>query len=242
MVILSPGFTLIPSVNTIVEPEFNLLRPPGVTNQTGRFALPNLQMYENVGETVSDIASAIASAVDIILACDPDAIALAYSTEYLPGGRASATAIHDEIATRANDVPVTGATFSVPRALDLFGAKRISVVTPYLSPQNANVKSFFEESGDLVKAVEGARRDAGTSAAATSKEDIRAAFAAVDGDDVDALVHVGSNLPVVDVCIDLEKTLGKPVFGANQANYWAALRDNNIEDRLNDYGRLFAEF
>ncbi len=67
-------------------------------------------------------------------------------------------------------------------------------------------------------------------------------FAAVDGDNVDALVHVGGNLPVMDICIDLEKILGKPVFGANQATYWAVLRDNGVEDRLRGRGRLLAEF
>ena len=235
---------LIPAVNTVVQPEFDALRPPGVTNHTGRFSLPNVLMYDldSVDEAVAAVASAITPAVDTILACEPDAIALAYSTEYLPGGHAAATVLHDEISARAKGMTVTGATFAVRRALDLFGAKRVAVVTPYAPPQNVHVKTYFEESGYSVKAVEGARREAGTSAAVTSEESIRAAFAAVDGDDVDALVHVGSNLAVLDICTELETTLGKPVFGANQANYWAVLRDNGIEDRVEGRGRLLAEF
>ncbi len=235
---------LIPAVNTIVQPEFDGMRPSGVTNQTSRFTVPDLQKYgpDSAPRAASDIASAIGSAAEALRACDPGAIALAYSTEYLAGGHASAAAIHDALATGAGGIPVTNSTDSVPRVLELFGAKRVGVVTPYLPPANAHVRAFFEAAGYSVKAVEGARRDAGTSAAITSTENIRAAFAAIDGEDVDALIHVGSNLPVIDICVSLEKALGKPVFGANQATFWAALRDNGIADRFEGKGRLFAEF
>ena len=235
---------LIPTANTTVQPEFDVMRPSGVTNQTGRFIIPDLQLYGPGDATrlASDIASAIASSVEALRTCDPDAIALAYSTEYLAGGRASTAAIHDAIVARAGGISITNATESVPRALELFGARRVSVVTPYLPPANAHVKAFFEAAVYSVKAVEGARREAGTSAAVTTAENIRAAFAAIDGNDVDALIHVGSNLPVIDICIALEQALGKPVFGANQATFWAALRNNGIDDRIEGKGWLFSEF
>jgi len=235
---------LIPAVNTVVQPEFDGMRPAGVTNQTGRFFIPDLTKYgiDSTDRAASDIASAIGSAAEAVRACEPDAIALAYSSEYLAGGHASAATIHDALVAGAGGIHVTNATDSVPRALELFGARRVSVVTPYLPPANAFVRAFFEAAGYSVKAVEGAQREAGSSAAVTSAENIHAAFAAIDGDDVDALIHVGSNLPVLDICVALEQALGKPVFGANQATFWAALRDNGIADQFEGKGRLLAEF
>ncbi|MGI9385328.1 MAG: maleate cis-trans isomerase family protein, partial [Methyloligellaceae bacterium] len=114
--------------------------------------------------------------------------------------------------------------------------------TPFDASGDANVKAFFEESGYDVRAIKGLRRGTGTGIATTSEADIRAAFAEVDGADVQALVHIGSNMPVMDICADLEKKLGKPVIGVNQATYWAALRENGIHDRLTGRGQLLAEF
>ena len=64
----------------------------------------------------------------------------------------------------------------------------------------------------------------------------------VDPDDVDALVQVGTNLSMVRVAGAAELWLGKPVVAINTATYWHALRANKIQDRLEGFGRLLAEF
>ena len=180
---------LIPSVNTTVQPEFEGMRPSGVSNQTGRFALPDLSHFgSRTNEALDAIVAEIASAMDMLRAAVPDAIALAYSTEYLAGRYVSAAAMQDAVKDAAGGIPVTGATISVPRALDIFSAKRIGIVTPYADIGNTHVKAFFEQGGYTVTAIAGAPRAAGTSAAATREKDIRAAFDIVDGDGVDARV------------------------------------------------------
>ena len=65
----------------------------------------------------------------------------------------------------------------------------------------------------------------------------------LDGDDVDALVQVGTNLSMVrTAAAAAELWLGKPVIAINTATYWHALRTNKIEDRMEGFGRLLAEF
>jgi maleate isomerase len=64
----------------------------------------------------------------------------------------------------------------------------------------------------------------------------------LDGDDVDALVQVGTNLSMVRLAAAAELWLGKPVVAINTATYWHSLRANNIHDRLEGFGRLLAEW
>jgi maleate isomerase len=64
---------------------------------------------------------------------------------------------------------------------------------------------------------------------------------ALDGDDVDALLQVGTNLSMIRLAARLEDELGKPVIAVNAATYWHALRANGIEDRVEGFGRLLAE-
>ena len=64
----------------------------------------------------------------------------------------------------------------------------------------------------------------------------------LDGDDVDALVQVGTNLSMVRLAAAAELWLGKPVIAINAATYWHALRANGIMDRMEGFGRLLSDF
>ena len=64
----------------------------------------------------------------------------------------------------------------------------------------------------------------------------------LDGDDVDAIVQVGTNLSMVKLAAMAELWLGKPVIAINTATYWHALRANGIMDKVEGCGRLLEEF
>jgi maleate isomerase len=64
----------------------------------------------------------------------------------------------------------------------------------------------------------------------------------LDGDHVDAIVQIGTNLSMVRLAAAAEMWLGKPVIAINTATYWHALRANGIADRMDGFGRLLAEF
>ena len=59
--------------------------------------------------------------------------------------------------------------------------------------------------------------------------------------DVEALIHVGTNLPVSGLTEAIEKRCGKPLIGVNVATYWAALRRLGINDRIEGFGMLVRE-
>ncbi len=41
---------------------------------------------------------------------------------------------------------------------------------------------------------------------------------------------------------ELENALGKPVVACNAASYWQALREMGIDDKIQGFGRLLAEY
>ena len=64
----------------------------------------------------------------------------------------------------------------------------------------------------------------------------------MDGSDVDALIHVGTNLPVSALTEEIERRHGKPMIGVNVATYWLALRRIGITDRIPGMGLLTEKY
>jgi len=127
------------------------------------------------------------------------------------------------------------------RALQLFGAKKIGVVTPYTPIGDANVRAFFTELGFEVGAIKGLCCESAVAIAHVSEQTLREAILEVDGPDVDAIVQCGTNLCMTELADEAERWLGKPVIAINAATWWMALRDNGIDDRLHGYGSLLRD-
>jgi maleate isomerase len=103
-------------------------------------------------------------------------------------------------------------------------------------------RRFFEESGFAVAGVKGLRCGGPVLIAHTPETVIRDAIMEVGGPETDAVVVVGTNLPMARVAATAEFWLGRPVVALNTATYWHALRTCGVEDKVQGFGRLLAEF
>jgi maleate isomerase len=63
----------------------------------------------------------------------------------------------------------------------------------------------------------------------------------LDGDDVDAIVQVGTNLSFVRLADACERWLGKPVLAINAATLWHAMRHHGIDDRFDGLGSILRD-
>lgn len=220
---------MTPAMNTVVQPELELLRPEGVTNQMQRFRLG--------GDAVSDD---LVEEAQKLMDCGPKAIAIGLTTDAGPGGvtklRAKSAAVFDAVG-----VPVCNASEADHAALHAFGAKRIAVVTPFSAEVDLNVKANVEEAGFEVVAIKGTEAPSLPAICETPLDDIRAVFRQVAAADCDAILQVGTALPVVAMIAELEAELGKPIVACNAAVYWQALRAAGISDAISGYGRLLQE-
>ena len=64
----------------------------------------------------------------------------------------------------------------------------------------------------------------------------------IGGDEVDALVQVGTNLSMLRLAHEADRWLDKPALAINAPIEWMALRDNGIDDKIASCGRLLREF
>ncbi|QLY28800.1 arylmalonate decarboxylase [Nocardia huaxiensis] len=233
---------IAPSTNTIVEPDFYRMTVPGVTSHFSRIHIRDQNMSDDAGmdRLLEQIRAELVSACERVLTCEPEYMVMGMSAETFWGGvegnRQFVKQIHDvtglEVATGAE---------ACRRALDLFGAQRIGVVTPYQPIGDQNVVRFFGELGFEVAAIKGLRCPTAVSIAHVEESALRAALLEVDGDDVDALVQCGTNLSMVRLADEAERWLGKPVIAINAATWWMALRDNGIADRVEGAGTLLRD-
>jgi maleate isomerase len=234
---------IIPSTNTIVEPDFYRMTVPGVTPHISRIHIrdQNLSSDEAFENLLQQIRVEIQYAVERVMTAEPDYMVMGMSAETFWDGVEGNRKFTKMISDWAGGLSVATGAEACERALKLFGAKKIGVVTPYQPIGDKNVVRFFNDIGFDVTAIKGFRCPTAIAIANVSQDELRNALIEVNKD-ADALVQVGTNLSMVGLADEAERWLGKPVIAINAATYWMALRDNGIEEKVYGAGRLLREF
>jgi maleate isomerase len=231
---------MVPSTNTTCEADFNLVAPRAFTVHGQRLWLTNAASgagaFERMNQEVESGARYLATAkVDVVAyGCAMGSVSGA------PGSDREMLALIE----REAGVPAVATTPAVVEALRAFGAKRISVATPYPEWKNRQLGAYFEAQGFEVLNVEGEPH-----AAAAGNQEINdeppenvLRFAAqLCRPDADALVCACTAWRSMETAEALERRTGKPVVTANQAMLWAALRALGSREPIHGFGRLLQE-
>ncbi|OLT33467.1 arylmalonate decarboxylase [Actinomadura sp. CNU-125] len=233
---------IAPSTNTIVEPDFHRMGVPGVTSHFSRIHIRDQNMAGDAGmeRLLEQIRDEIGAACERVLTCEPDYMVMGMSAETFWGGVDGNKQFVRQITDITGLGVATGAE-ACERALKLFGARRIGVVTPYQPVGDANVRRFFTELGFEVDRIIGLRCPTAVSIAHVTAADLRAALRELAAGRVDALVQCGTNLSMVATADEAERWLDLPVIAINAATWWMALRDNGVDDRVEGAGTLLRE-
>lgn len=235
---------IAPSTNTVVQPDMERMRPPGVTNHFSRIYVedPVALSNEDFIAGTTAIAENTMDAVQSVMTCKPDYLVLGMSAITFYGGVEGSKSFKRKIEEFAGIGASTGAE-SIAAALQAYGGvKSVSFVSPYYPVANAEVRRFLEESGFTVKRDVPLLCKCWTDIAKVTPDRLRDVIAHLDGPDVDAIVQVGTNLSMVDLAAEKEAELRKPVIAINSATYWHALRACGITDRVEGLGRLLSDF
>jgi maleate isomerase len=230
-----------PSTNTIVQPDMDTLRVPGVTNHYGRIEVPNMPVGndEEFVALVEAIGATLYAAVDRCMTCQPDYLIMGMSALMFWDGRAASEERMQALSDHCG-LKVSAGSFACEAALNLYGAKRIAVISPYYPISDKNVTMFFEDCGFEVAKFRGLRCKSPVLIAHVQEDALREVIHELNDDSIDAIVQVGTNLSMVRLANEMWETLGKPVVPINAATYWHALRANGIDDRFEGHGPLFA--
>ena len=230
-----------PSTNTIVQPDFDDMRPVGVTNHYSRIIIPNdpVNTDEAFLQLVKNIQDNTLQAVDVLKSCEMQYLVMGMSAATFWDGRKGAEQYLQMMRDRAG-VDVSCGSFATEAALNVFKARRIAFFSPYFPVANAQVRRFYADCGFTVVRDICLQRPSPVQIAHTSDEMCRDALRQLDGDDIDAIVQVGTNLSMLRFAAAAEWYLGKPVIAINAATYWHALRAVGIQDKMQGFGKLLS--
>jgi maleate isomerase len=235
-----------PSTNTIVQPDFEMMRPPGVTNHYSRIFTPNAQAVSNetfmagtqlIGENTLD-------AVRSVMTCSPDYLVMGMSAVTFYGGTKGADAFQEKVEKTAG-IKISIGSHSCAAALKAYGGvKRIALLSPYYPVANEQVRKYFTDSGFEVVRDIYLQCPTWTAIAEVPPNFLRDKLIELNGNghDVDAIIQVGTNLSMVKLAAEAEMWFGKPVIAINTATYWHALRANKFMDKIHGLGRLLEDF
>lgn len=233
-----------PSTNTVVQPDFEAMRVPGVTNHYSRIFVTDpvaLSDADFMAGTKA-ISDNTLDAVRSVMTCKPDYLVMGMSAITFYGGIEGGERFRRNV-TEVAGIDISIGSAALVAALRAYGGIRhVSFVSPYYPVANAEVRRYLEESGfEVMRDVPLQCRN-WTDIAKVPPERLREVLEHLDGPEVDALVQVGTNLSMVDLAAETEARLGKPVVAINTATYWHALRACGIDDKVEGKGRLLADF
>ncbi len=235
---------LAPSTNTSVQPEFDAMRPWGVTHHHSRLVIPDSKVTDDASflAMMDNIRGALFPALESVLTCDPDYVILGMSSETFWDGLDASRRLQNRLEKTAKRGVAMGSD-ACRAALRAYGksVKRLGVVTPYMPVGDKQVVRFFTECGYEVVNLLGFKCKSPTAIAAVSRAELRDAINRVNRGKVDAIVQVGTNLACAEVAAMAEFWLDKPVLAINTATYWYGLREYGIKDKIPGWGSLLAE-
>jgi maleate isomerase len=236
---------ILPSTNAAVEAEFNQLLVPGVSFHPSRILIKNpdkLDSDEAFEQFMVDLRTEIGAAVASVMTVAPDYMIMGMSSETFWGGKDGAAKFEAWMKELNGGLDVTTGAAACKAALDIYGSKRIGIVSPYQAIGDEQVRSYMTDMGFEVKAIHGLRCPTAISIAQVKPETLKEAFRSVESEEVEALVQVGTNLHCGKVAAEMEVELGKPVIAVNVATLWSAYRTHGIDDKIFGWGSLFEKY
>ena len=228
---------MVPSTNTTFEADFQVVAPRDVTIHGQRMWLTN----DAAGEAGMDRMNAeVEVGARYLATAKVDVIAYGCTTGSFykgPGWDRDMLGLIERVA----GVPAVAIAPAVVDALRFFGAKRISVATPYPEWNNRQLRAYLEALGFEVLNVEGEPRAAKSGNQGINDQDPEDVVAFAPGvcqPEADALLCSCTAWRSLEVVSELERRVSKPVVTSNQASIWAAFRKAGITRPIDGFGQL----
>ncbi len=210
---------IVPSSNTVVEPDFARNLPPGAAVHTARMflaetteAAERVMVEQYVPQAVTDVAS-----------LHPDVVAFACTSAGAVLGADGEARLIDQIATQT-DAPVVSTNNAVKAHIARHSPRRVAVITPYIDELNERIKAGLIGSGLNVVHISGLGLTENVKIGeVTPAEIVRFAERQLEHVDFDLLFVSCTNFRGVETRPALMERFGVPVVTSNQATIVAAL-------------------
>jgi maleate isomerase len=228
---------MVPSTNTTCEADFQMVVPRGYTVHGQRLWLTNDDLGE---EGMLRMNSEIESGARYLATASVNAISYGCTTGSFfkgPGWDRDMIALIEKTA----GVPAVATSPSVVEALRSFGAKRISVATPYPEWNNQKLRAYLAAQGFEVLNLEAepVAAKAGNQGINDQDPSVIVEFASkACRPDADALLCSCTAWRSVEAAEEIERRTGKPVVTSNQSSIWMTLKKLGHTEPIAGFGRL----
>lgn len=223
---------IVPSVNTVVEPEFNKMAPEGISiystrvlNDTG--SKEDLsRMNENLERASIELKSA---KVDIIAyACTAGSF-----INGIEGEKKTRNMIND-----ISGIQTITTSMAVINSLNYYKAKNVALLTPYSQDVHLLAIKFFKENGfEILRDKRIGTEDAYSFGNLTFTEILQNAKKTFTNK-TDILFLSCTNLPTIYLIQQLEEEFKIPVVSSNLATFWQCLRILEYKKEIKCFGQL----
>jgi maleate isomerase len=210
---------IVPSSNTVAEPDFYRHLPAEATLHTARVYLDDVtpdaeavMLDEHLTGALRDLATA-----------RPDVVVFACTSAGTLRGKAAEEALIGRISAET-DAPAVSVAGAVRRSILRRGARRVGVATPHTHPTNEVIRAGLEEDGISVCGLGGMGIVSNAAIGAVEPDAIAAfAYNAFAGADIDLLFVSCANFRAFEARSWIAAELGVPVLTSNQVALEAAL-------------------
>jgi maleate cis-trans isomerase len=206
---------IIPSVNSMVEPQFNRFGPPGLGVYVAR-----ARVAGGWRRPLAQMADEIALSAKLLSDVAPDLIVFHCTETSMTQGPQGEGRILD-IVREATGIEALATSRLVLEALQVLGLKRLVVLSPYKS--NKAIIDYLQATGFAVVEDVALGREPLEFATITPQEWTELARKH-DKPDADGIFLSCANTTQIEAVADVERALGKPVVNSNQAVLWGCVK------------------
>lgn len=222
---------IIPSVNTLTEPQFSRFAPRGVEIHVSR---TRIDLAKSLLDQTPDILTAAALLAD----CGCDLIVYHCTGMSMGSGRDAERRLVETIA-QTTGRPAGSTATAIVTAFRALGTAKVVLASPYEQWVNDREMAFLADAD--IKVLRDRALDLPVPdgmCGATPDFWVQAAMEAAHPD-ADTYFLSCTNIQSIDAISELEARLDKPVVTSNQASLWYCLRSCGLADDVPALGRLF---
>jgi maleate isomerase len=233
---------LLPSSNTTMEPELNLMLPKGFSLHTSRV----LQAIESEEELIK-MADYARRAAEEVATAEVDLILYGCTSgSFLKGEEFNINLSKD--LSEFTGIKVITTSSALKLALEALAVHRVCLVTPYPKETNERGCKWLESLGfQVVKIIEliessYAKPVENLEIGRLFPEFVYAKIKDHHPIDMDAMVISCTNLRTIEIIDILEEDFRVPVVTSNQASSWAAMRGVGYSSPITGFGQLLVRY
>ncbi|MDN4016429.1 maleate cis-trans isomerase family protein [Zwartia panacis] len=225
---------ILPNRNVVAEADVQAIIPDGVSFHTTR-----LKLHGTNPEDLRQMSEGAEEAAQLLGAAPIDVIVF-----HCTAVSTSDPAMGDQLVARIEKVAnkkAIATSQGLVAALNTLHARRIVMLTPYQQSVNDSEVRFLNHFGFKVLDEIGLNLPSTVSTASITPQEWRDKALSMRRADADAYFLSCTNIRVLSIIDELEDLLQAPVITSNQAMLWHCLRQSNVADPIQGYGKLLRE-